>query len=211
MTTVLQARKRTEFRRSSLTKIREEGKIPAIIYGTKMDSVPIVVQYADLIKTLQIVGRNGVIALDLNGNKQNVVLSDFQEDPLKNRIIHADFLAVDMSTEITVDVRVVLVGDAAGEKDGGVLQQPLHQVSLTATPNNIPQSIEIDISTLQVGETIAIKDITAEGKYMINHHDEEVIVSILPPKQEEEINSGEEQEAGTPENEEGRETEASNE
>jgi large subunit ribosomal protein L25 len=207
MSTVLQAKERKEFRHSELKKIRTNGHIPAIIYGSKVDNKPVYISSADLTKTIRQVGRNGVISLDVDGSKQDVVLTDYQEDSIKKEIIHVDFLAVDKSSKINVDVRLVFVGDAAGVKDGGVLQQPLHQLAVTSTPDNIPQQIEVDITNLQVGETLTIADILYQGSsFTINHENDEVVASILPPKQEEEINAGEQQEGGHPTKEEGRET-----
>ncbi|MFE8704035.1 50S ribosomal protein L25/general stress protein Ctc [Cytobacillus sp. FJAT-54145] len=211
MSNLLQAKERKEFRNSALTSIRSEGNIPAVVYGTNVESKSIYLNGTEFIKIMRDVGRNGVISLDVDGSKHNVVLSDYQFDPIKNEVIHADFLAVDMSKEITAEVRVNLVGDAAGVKDGGVLQQPLHTVSVTATPANIPQTIDVDVTNLQVGETISIGDIKVSQNFHINHDEEETIVSILAPRQEEEIDTGEEQEPGIPENEEGRETEATEE
>jgi large subunit ribosomal protein L25 len=207
MTSSLQAVERTEFRNSALTKIRREGNIPAVVYGNKLESKSVYINGADFIKTMREVGRNGVFPIDLNGKQVNVMLTDYQADPIKNEIVHADLLAVDMSKEITADVRITLVGEALGVKDGGVMQQSLHEVSVTATPSNIPQALEVDVSSLQVGETITIGDIKQSRNFEINHEDEQTVVSILPPKAEEEIDSGEEQEEGIPDNEEGRETE----
>jgi len=206
MSTVLQAKERKELTYSALRKIRENGNIPAIIYGAKVENKPVFVSSADLTKTIRTVGRNGVISLDVDGSKHDVVLTDYQEDAFKKEILHVDFLAVDKSSKINVDVRLVLVGEAAGVKDGGVLQQPVHQLSITSTPDNIPPQIEVDISNLQVGETVLVGDIPSAGAFTINHEDEEVVASILPPRQEEEINAGEQQEEGHPDNEEGRET-----
>ncbi|AIM16609.1 MULTISPECIES: 50S ribosomal protein L25/general stress protein Ctc [Neobacillus] len=206
MSAVLQAKERKDLRRSELKKIRETGNIPAIVYGAKVESKPVFVSSADFTKAIKAVGRNGIISLDVDGNKQDVILSDYQEDMIKREIIHVDFLAVDKSSKITVDVKLALVGDAIGVKDGGVLQQPLHQISVTTTPDNIPPQIEVDISNLQVGETLYVRDIPTMGM-TINHEESEVVASILPPKVEEEINAGEQQEGGHPDNEEGRETE----
>ena len=208
MSTVLQAKERKVMRRSDLTNLRNGGNVPAVVYGAKSASTPIYLNEIELLKTIKDVGRNGVISLDVEGSKQNVILTDFQKDPLKNGFVHVDFLAVDMSKEITTDVRIVLVGEAAGVKDGGVLQQSLHEVSISATPANIPQSIDVDVTNLQVAETITIADIKGNGTFSINHAEDEVVASILPPRQEEEISTGEKQEAGIPENLEGRETEA---
>jgi large subunit ribosomal protein L25 len=207
MSTILEAKERTDLQYSSLRKIRSAGNIPAVIYGKKVASKPVMVSSADLIKTIRSVGRNGVISLNIDGATQDVVLSDYQEDFIKKEIIHADFLAVDKSSKITVSVRLALTGEAAGVKDGGVLQQPVHELSITATPSEIPQQIEMDVTSLQVGETLTIADLLYQGTFTINHEADEVIASILPPKVEAEINAGEEQEPGHPDNEEGRETE----
>jgi large subunit ribosomal protein L25 len=77
MSTVLQAKERKELRSSELRKIREAGNIPAVIYGRKVESKPVFVSSADLTKTIRNVGRNGVISLDIDGNQQNVVLTDY--------------------------------------------------------------------------------------------------------------------------------------
>lgn len=211
MSTVLQAKERKEFRNSNLTQLRNEGNIPGVVYGNKIESKAIYLNGPDFIKTIRETGRNAVFSLDVEGTKHDVVLSDYQADPLKNEITHLDFRAVDMSQEITAEVRIELVGDAAGVKDGGVLQQPVHELSVSAKPNDIPQSIEVNIADLQVGESITAADIKAGRGFAINTDDETVIASILAPRQEEEISTGEEQEPGIPENQEGRETEANEE
>ena len=203
MSTVLQATERTDKRRGTLTKIRKEGNVPAIVYGAKKENTSIYLSEVQLLKTIKDVGRNGVISLDVNGNTQNVIVTDYQVDPLKNGFIHVDFLAVDMSKEVTANVNVNLVGDAAGVKDGGVMQQSLFEVSIAAKPADIPPSIDIDVTNLQVADTITVADIKELGNFTVNHEEDEVIASILPPRQEEVIDSGEKQGEAPPENGEG--------
>ena len=200
MTTVLQVKERKEFQGSALTRIRREGNIPAVVYGEKLESKPIYFSEKDFTQLIRKVGRNGVIALELDGIKHNVVLSEYQADPLKNVIIHADFLAVDMSQDIIADVRVILEGDAEGVKDGGVIQQSIHEVSVTAKQNLIPQSITVDVTGFQVNETITIADLRTNRDFVINHEDDEVIASILPPKQ---VGDSEEEQDDTPQKEVG--------
>lgn len=208
MSSVLQAKERKVFNRSSIKSLRKEGNIPAVMYGSDTENKSIYLSEADLLRTIKDVGKNGVISLDIDGNKQNVILTQYQTDPLKNIVVHADFLAVDMRKELTTDVRIVLTGEAMGVKDGGVLQQSIHEVSVTATPTNIPQVIEVDVTNLQVAENTTIGDIKGYTNIKINHEDSEVIASILPPRQEEEISTGEKQEESVPDNLEGRETKA---
>lgn len=83
MSTVLQAMERKELRHSELRKIRNDGNIPAVIYGRSVESKPVYVSSADLTKTIRLVGRNGVISLDVEGSKHDVVLSDYQENAIK--------------------------------------------------------------------------------------------------------------------------------
>lgn len=203
--TTLQAVKRTEFTNSAKRKIRQSGQIPAIIYGKATESKPVTLDSIELIKTLREEGKNTIINLSVEGSSHAVMLYDIQTDPLKNEIVHADFHIVDMQSDVDVEVPVHLTGEAVGVKDGGVLQQPVHEITISAKPGKIPQTIDVDISNLQVNETILLKDLPQSGDYSFVQDEELVIASILAPKQEEEIDSGEEQEPGSPENEEGRE------
>ncbi|MFC0274266.1 50S ribosomal protein L25/general stress protein Ctc [Metabacillus herbersteinensis] len=203
--TTLQANERKSFKSSSNRLVREKGQIPAIIYGKKIESQPVSVDNIELLKTLRDEGRNTILQLKVGESTHSVMLYDMQKDPLKNQIVHVDFHVVDMQAEIEVEVPVHLVGDAPGVKDGGVLQQPLHVLSISTKPGDIPQSIEVDITNLGVNDTLTIKDVKASGSYKFTQDEDQVIASVLPPKQEEEIDSGEEQEPGQPDKEEGRE------
>lgn len=209
MSHVLVAKERTDFKQSTLRELRENGEIPAVVYGSENGSQAISVNYADLKKTLKEIGRNGIISLKCQGKEHQVMLSEYQSDPLKQEMYHADFLIVDMSEEVQVNVRVNLVGQSSGVKDGGVLQQSLHEVTVTATPGDIPESIDVDVTELEVNETLYISDLNMKQGVTLNHSGDEVVASVLAPRQEREISTGEQQESGIPTNEEGRETAAS--
>lgn len=211
MSNLLEAKERKGSKHSDLSTLRQSGEIPAVVYGNHNGSTAISVNNAELQRTIKEIGRNGIISLNLEGTKYQVMLSDYQKDPLKNAIFHADFLIVDMSAELQAQVRINLVGTSKGVKDGGVLQQSLHEVTVTARPDDLPESIDVDVTELQVGETIYISDIQNKQKVTIDNSGEEVVASVLPPRQEEEISTGEQQDGGIPENEEGRETKASSE
>ncbi len=186
MVNVLKAKERTSDRRSQTRELREQGGIPAIVYGYKTENTPIAINNAEFTKTMREVGRNGVISLDVEGKKLNVVLHEYQEDPIKKEVIHADFLAVDLSQEIEANVRVELSEDAEGVRNGGVLQQILHEVVVTAKPDEIPEVISVDVSGLGIGETVSIAEIRGNYSITINHEDDESIATILAPRVEEE-------------------------
>ncbi len=191
MATTLTVSERSDLRHSSLRKIRSEGNFPAVVYGNQKDAMTIFVDEGTFLKVIKESGRNGVLSLDINGKKENVILTEYQQDPLKGNVIHADFLIVNMSKEVDVDVRIDLVGQAAGVKSGGVLQQSLHTVTVSAKPDQIPGSIEYDVSNLQVGDSIIIADLNLDDSYTVTQEEDEVIASILPPATEVEADSEE--------------------
>lgn len=172
--------------RSELNELRSTGKIPAIVYGYEVENTNVSVDENEFIKVIREVGRNGVIDLDLNGKAVKVMVTDYQFDSLKNQITHIDFVAINMKSEVTVDVTIELIGEAAGAKEGGVVEQPNFQVQVTATPDNIPESIEINVEALEIGDSIHVSDLREGGNYTIENEDEETLVSVVPPQKEEE-------------------------
>ena len=112
------------------------------------------------------------------------MVSDYQYDPLKNQITHIDFLAINMTEERTVEVPVQLVGEAVGAKEGGVVEQPLFDLQVTATPDNIPESIEVDITELNINDSYSVADIKVSGDFTIENDPEESIVTVVPPTDE---------------------------
>ena len=170
--------------RGDLRKIREAGKVPAVVYGYGTKNTSVKVDEVEFIKVIREVGRNGVIDLGVGSKTIKVMVSDYQFDPLKNQITHIDFLAINMSEERTVEVQVQLVGEAVGAKEGGVVEQPLFNLEVTATPENIPETIEVDISELQVNDSLAVSDIKISGDFTIENNPEDSIVTVVPPTDE---------------------------
>ena len=181
MATTLTVSERTDLRHSSLRKLRAEGNFPAVVYGNQKDPKTIFVDEGTFLKAIKESGRNGVLSLEINGSKEKVMLTEYQLDPIKGNVVHADFLIVNMSQEIEAEVRIDLVGQAEGVKSGGVLQQSLHTVTVSAKPDQIPGSIEYDVSNLQIGDSIIIADLNDEGSFTLSQDEDEVVASILPP------------------------------
>ncbi|GAB3055430.1 50S ribosomal protein L25/general stress protein Ctc [Salinicoccus sesuvii] len=188
-------------KRSEVTELRAEGKIPAVVYGYEVENTAVAVDENEFIKVIREVGRNGVIDLDVSGNPVKVMVTEYQADSLKNQITHIDFVAINMKSEVTVDVAIETVGEAAGVAEGGVVEHPVFEVSVTATPDNIPESIQVDIEEMQIGDTLYVSDIRSKGNYTIENEDDEAIISIVPPQAEE----PEEDEAAESEETEGSE------
>ncbi|WP_077210626.1 50S ribosomal protein L25 [Bacillus dakarensis] len=175
----LVAQERKDFKKSALKTFRNDGEIPAIVYGREINTKSIFIKYTDLRRVIRNVGRNGIISLNVNGQSKNVILRDYQNNPVTKDILHVDFLQVDQHTEIDTNVSVILVGTSKGEKVGGVAKQFLHELNITAKANDIPDSIEIDITNFEIGHTVQIGDIKKEySNCTFKHEDEETIMMV---------------------------------
>ncbi|MET3576230.1 large subunit ribosomal protein L25 [Bhargavaea ullalensis] len=171
--------------------MRNGGYIPAVVYGYQLENVPVSVNERDLMMTLREVGRNGVIRLEVEGRPVNVILNDYQADVLKGDIRHADFLAINMDTAMEAEVSITLVGDedAPGVKEGGTITQPLWTVNVSAKPSDMPETLEVDVSDLQVGETLTVGDVKGKWNVEVTDEDDTVLVTITAPRTQEELDS----------------------
>ncbi|MFA8438981.1 50S ribosomal protein L25/general stress protein Ctc [Pueribacillus sp. YX66] len=184
MAAVLKAENR-ETKKSVLNKLRRDGFIPAVLYGDDVENQPISVEEKVFSKVYREVGRSGVISLELQNETHPVMVYDLQIDPIKNHVVHADFLKVDMNVEVDAEIPVQLVGKAPGEKEGGIVQHSLYTLNIRALPANLPASIEVSLDDLNIGDSIAVSDLKDGADYTILNDDEEVIVSVLAPSEEE--------------------------
>ena len=173
--------------KTTLRQLRNDGWIPSVVYGYETESTPIAVKERDLIDTLRETGKNGVIKLNVDGKDVNVVLNDYQSDVLKGNITHADFLSINMTEELEVEVVINLVGESPGEKQGGTLQQPIREVTIRVKPSDIPESIEVDVSELEIGDTLLVSDVRAKAAYEILNEDEDTLVLVSAPRTEAEM------------------------
>ncbi|MCR6098409.1 50S ribosomal protein L25/general stress protein Ctc [Salipaludibacillus agaradhaerens] len=184
MATVLQAAVREDFRGSRLSKIRQAGNIPAVVYGKAFGNKAVAVEEVAFIKTLRSQGKTGVFKLDIDGTQTDVMIYDMQYDSIKNEYLHIDFYAADMTSEMDADVPVHVIGDSKGVKDGGVLQQAVYELSVRALPADLPDGIEVDVTDLDVNDALLVKDLKSGANFEFNSEPEEVVVSILPPDEE---------------------------
>ncbi|WP_078429487.1 50S ribosomal protein L25/general stress protein Ctc [Alkalihalobacterium alkalinitrilicum] len=194
MAVALEAITRPDLKKSTTRKFREDGNVPAVLYGKKVDSQPIAVNQINFVKLVRDEGRNSIISLNVNGAKHEVMVYDMQVDPIKNELVHVDFCAVDMSSEVDTDVKVQLVGEAPGVSDGGMVSHLLHQLSIRALPSDIPSEITVDISNLNVGDSLQVRDIVSQQSVEITNDPEETIVTILIQPAEQEPGQVEEEE-----------------
>lgn len=189
---ILTATKRSKT--DKLAFIRNNGMIPAVVYGVRVENTMISVPNANFEKILKIAGESSTIILEIKGDeskkeiskKVDVLIHDIQLDPVKGNPRHIDFLAIDMNKEVEVSIPIEFIGAAGAEKDGlGVLVKVLHEIEIEALPKDLPHNVTVDVSTLlALGDQIHVKDIIIpKGVKMITHVDE-VVALIAAIKEE---------------------------
>lgn len=181
MTIILQAKKREPGKRSTLTQLRKDGLLAAVIYGYQTESMPISLEYKQTAKAVQKNGYTSVFKIEIEGKQVDAVLTDIQRDALKGHVKHVDFLAINMTEELEVDVPITLVGTSIGIKEGGVLTQPSHTVKVKVKPSDIPDSIEVDVSQLAVGETLVVGNVRNQFLNLtILQEDDYTLATVTP-------------------------------
>jgi large subunit ribosomal protein L25 len=196
MSVSLEVKERAVRPRSLRNQLRHSGQVPAVVYGYGIESTPISVEEKELTKILRDNGVNAVITMTIDGKKINTLMYKAQLDTFTNRMKHAEFLAVNMKEATEVEAEVVLVGEAQGVKTGGILAQNLYSVLVSATPDKLPERVEVDVTDLAIGDAITVADLPKNNDYEIMTDGEEQIAAIVEAQATEEDNS---EEAGEPE------------
>ncbi len=183
-------------------KLRREMMIPAVCYGPKAEPMCLAVGQSEFEKVIRHIGAEAKIVplkVEHDGEVINkrVMIRDLQIHPVKRRVLHVDFYELDMDQPIVVDVPIILTGECEGEKQGGMLNQIRHTVSLRCRPLDIPDRIEVDVSGLEVGESIHIEDLKEMTEFELLDEDHFTVVTVATPAGEaaEEGEEGEEEEA----------------
>ncbi|MBO0449438.1 50S ribosomal protein L25/general stress protein Ctc [Enterococcus sp. MJM12] len=178
MAVKLNVEKRAIRPRSLRNKLRHEGKVPAVVNGYQIESTPIAVDAAALEKIYREHGANAVIVLSIDGKNVNTLVRGTQSDTFTKKLTHVEFLSVNMTEETEVEAEVVLVGEAAGVKAGGVLTQTLYNVVVSATPDKLPERIEVDVTALEIGDALSVADLPKDADFTIVTDPEEQIVAV---------------------------------
>ena len=186
MSEVLSGKIREKTGKVATKEVRRNGEIPAVLYGLK-DNLSFSVCPDNLKDILTAKGQNALIDLNLEGNKKRkVILKEFQSHPLKERWVHVDFLEVDVTKTVKVSVNVHLIGKSAGEKMGGLVNQVLKSIHVECLPVDIPQSVDLDVTAVELGQVLHVSDLSFPDKVKILHQPNEVILSVQLEKVKEE-------------------------
>lgn len=180
---VLSAEKRSESGKSYARKLRREGRVPGIVYGAGDDTASISLNKIELARMLR--HEHAIVNVKVDGNDQPAVVKSVDVHPLSGDVIHIDFLRVVAGQEMTVTIPINIVGTAVGTKIGGVLAVLKHDVEISVLPKYMPDHIDIDVSELEIGDVIRIKEITLENMSFVEDA-EELICQVNQPRKEEE-------------------------
>lgn len=144
-------------------KLRAAGQVPAVLYGQGRRSVPITLDPRALERALRAGGANTLLDLTVEGRTDLgspvALVKELQRDPIRGTIIHVDLYQVDLSRTVEVDVPVHLVGKPRGVEFGGILEHTLREITIECLPRSIPESIEVDVSGLEIGDVVHVRDL----------------------------------------------------
>lgn len=179
----LSAIKREKTGKEISKKLRKQGLIPAIVYGPRFQPLPIAVKFNELESILiKHKGETLLFNLELTDgepSKIQAILKDYQIHPLTDKIIHIDFLAIHEEETITLDIPLEFLGKPVGISKGGVLEILLHELTIECLPSNIPDKIYVDISNLDVGDVLHVKDIKVPEGFKVINDPEETVLTIV--------------------------------
>lgn len=188
----LAARERQIFGKEACKKLRVRSEIPGVLYGGGEGNISLVLNPVDLRKTLEKGGGENVI-INLTVHRggeaavRTVMVKELQSHPTKGTYLHVDFLRISMEKIIRVDVPIALHGEALGVKmKGGILDHVLREVEVECLPAAIPEALVADISSLDIGDSIHVRDLRAIEGVKILVNPEMVVASVSPPEKEEE-------------------------
>lgn len=182
------AEERTGTGKSVTRKLRAAGRIPAVVYGGGRPARSLTLDPAPLARMLRSSqsGMNTLIDLEVGGQETVVLVREIQRDPVSGRWIHADLFEVDLQKAIQVHVPLHITGKPKGVEAGGILDHALREVEVECLPRAIPDSVEVDVSDLDIGDTIHVRDLALpEGATMLSDGDLAVASVVLPRAEEE--------------------------
>ncbi|HET7693222.1 MAG TPA: 50S ribosomal protein L25/general stress protein Ctc [Gemmatimonadota bacterium] len=182
-TATISARSRESRGKGAARQTRREGRIPGVLYGHGEDSVSLSVDANELQKLVHSISiENTIVDLDLgSGEPYKVLIRELQRHPFRDEFVHIDFFHVAMDEKIQVEVPIVLIGTPTGVKNkGGVLDHQLRELEVFCLPGSIPEKIELDVSNLDIGDSIHVSDIELPDVEILTELDRAVVAVLAP-------------------------------
>jgi large subunit ribosomal protein L25 len=184
----IEVQKREKTGKGSNRKARSRGQIPAVVYGSGKDSVPIQVDrktFLDLMKKAGSETPLFLLKLSDTGQERHAMVRDLQTDPVSRQVIHIDFQRVDMTQKVRVTVPIELVGTSAGAKLGGMVDFVTREIQVECLPGDIPKHADLDVTSLEIGQHAVARDLTLPEGVVLVDEPEKVILSVHHARLEE--------------------------
>ena len=187
MSLTIKAEKRDAHGKNAARRIRREGGLPAVLYGSESQSVSLILDKKDIFSILKSdTGENTIFKVAVGSEKPEVMIKDYQQDVVSDEILHVDLLRIAMDKEIRVDVSIDLNGEAVGVKnEGGFVDFSTREIEIECLPKDIPENIEVDISGLHLNQSLKVEDLTVPAGVKIITDPQAVVVLIQAPSVEE--------------------------
>src|SRR3954449_11892703 len=164
-------------------RVRREGLIPAVVYGLGSDNVSVSVSQRELAHVLSGgAGLNTLITLNIDGTEELAIARQLQRHPVRGNVIHVDFVRVRADQTIQAEIPVHLTGEAEGALRGGVLEQLVHTLTVEAKPSDFPPSVEHDVSALEIGGQIYVRDLDIPRGVTVLQSGEDLVAQISAPR-----------------------------
>ena len=182
----VQAQKREAADKNAARRLRATGRIPAVLYGAKKDSVTISVDPKSITKILTSEsGHNTIFDLAIEGaEKTKAMIVDWQYEPLKGSLLHVDVKRIAMDKKLRLSVPIMLKGEAAGVKtQGGILEHVLREVDIECLPADIPSHIDVDVSHLVFGEVLRVSDLPRSEKVKLLTDENQTVAHVVAVKE----------------------------
>ncbi len=193
----LKAQKRERTGKRATKEYRREGWIPAEYYSSQKDNIHLILNSKEFESKL--LHAHGLLELEVEGEKEKLqcILKDLQIDPVKETLLHADFQGIKIGEKLTLDVPIVLKGTATGVKEGGILEFITREVEIECFPKDIPNQLEIDVTALEIGDSVRIRDLKYDNIEILNDEDETILIlehaKVVEEVEEAEVGEGEEE------------------
>ena len=165
----------------SSRRLRAEGMVPGVVYGLGQDAVSVAVEWPALRKALTTdAGVNALLTLDIDGEQQLSIVKDIQRHPTRRNVIHVDYIRLDANAEVEVEVPVVLEGEAkAVLAVSGMVDQTMFALTVLSKPDSIPTELTVDVSELEVGDSINVSDVALPAGVRTEVEPEDTIATAL--------------------------------
>ena len=185
---------RTEFGKGPSRRLRLAGKIPAIIYGHK-DPVSIIIDGREFGTKFKTISESTIIELSSGKDTYQVLVKDFQQSIIKDTIDHIDFFEIEKGKSLKAHIPILIVGNAPGTKMGGTLEKKIEMFEIECLPKDLVESIKVDISALELGDSIHVSDIDIPKGIQVLDEGNVTVVTVTRPMSEVEETEDEEEES----------------